>query len=187
MALLLFLINIFFLTWCDICQKLYINNIIEFASYRLTRDYMCSFLGYLFYFLLLSNFSWVTVFGLDLYWSIHKLIRRDPNGKQNYGLSVQLPAIPPIFLLALFASRVALSDDFLVVHHIALASLVACIFGLLILSIDLLRNCQDEDRGPLANVNLIVGLGLPLLLTAGLATLHLLLPRESLLNPQVAA
>ena len=157
-----------------------------FASCSLTKDYMCSFLGYLFYFVFIGSFSWVTVFGLDLYWSIHKLIQRDPNWKQNFGLSVQLPVLPLIFLLALFASRViTLFDDFLIVHHVALASLVTCIFGLLILSIDLLRNCQDEDRGALANINLIVGLGLPLLLTAGLASLHLVAPRRSLLNPQV--
>ena len=147
---------------------------------------MCSFLGYLFYFVLLSNFSWVTVFGLDLYWSIHRLIQRDPNWKQNFGLSVLLPALPVIFILSLFVSRaITLPDDFLTVHHIALASLVTCIFGLLILSIDLLRNCQNEDRGALANINLIVGLGVPLLLTAGLASLHLLAPRGSRLNPQV--
>ena len=149
---------------------------------------MCSFLGYLFYFVLISNFSWVTVFGLDLYWSIHKLIQRDPSERQNFGLSVQLPVLPPLFLLALAASRVVtLSDDFLIVHHVALASLVTCIFGLLILSVDLLRNCQNEDRGALANINLIVGLGLPLLLTAGVASLHLLMPKGSLLNPQVTS
>ena len=148
---------------------------------------MCSFLGYLFYFVLLSNFSWATVFGLNLYWSIHnRLIQRDPNWKQNLGLSVLLSALPVVFVLSLSVSRViTLPDDFLIVHHIALASLVTCIFGLLILSIDLLRNCQNEDRGALANINLIVGLGVPLLLTAGLASLHLLAPRGSRLNPQV--
>ena len=146
---------------------------------------MCSFLGYLFYFVFISNFSWVTVFGLDLYWSVHDMIDRDPGEKQNFGLSVQLPALTPIFLLVLLA--LSLSGDTLmpVCHHVALASLVASIFGILLLSIDLLRNCQNEDEGPLANVNLIVGLGLPLLLTAGVAILHMIMPRVSLLNPQV--
>ena len=156
-----------------------------FASYSLTKDYMCSFLGYLFYFVFIGSFSWVTVFGLDLYWCIHDMIDRDPSERQNCGLSVQLPALPPIFLLVLFSLRLFDGSLLLVYHHVALASLVTCIFGLLILFIDLLRNCQNEDRGALANINSIVGLGLPLLLTAGVASLHLLMPKGSLLNPQV--
>ena len=34
-------------------------------------------------------------------------------------------------------------------------------------------------------MNSLVGLGIPLLLTAGMAALHLLLPKGSLLNPEV--
>ena len=146
---------------------------------------MCSFLGYLFYFIMMANFSWVTVFGFDLYWSVYKLVQRDHDTKQNFPLSIQLAALPVLFPLALFASKFILSNNFLLVHHVALASLVTTIVGLLLLSIDLLRNCQDEDRGPLANINVVLGLGLPLLLTAVFAALHLLAPREHLLNPQV--
>ena len=69
--------------------------------------------------------------------------------------------------------------------HVGLASLVTCIFGLLLLSVDLLRNCLSEERGPAESINSIVGLGLPLLLTAILASLHLLVPKDTQLNPQV--
>ena len=162
----------------------------------MVRRYACSLLGYSFYFVLMSNFTWVSVFGLDLYLSVHKLGGRPASEKKFFGLSVQLPLIVPVFLLALAASKFALSnhnyndnndfvDDFLDVHHVALASLVTCIFGLLLLSVDLLRNCLSEERGPAESLNSIVGLGLPLLLTAILASLHLLVPKDTQLNPQV--
>ena len=162
----------------------------------LVRRYACSLLGYSFYFVLMSNFTWVSVFGLDLYLSVHKLGGRPASEKKFFGLSVQLPLIVPVFLLALTASKFVLSnhnyndnndfvDDFLDVHHVALASLVTCIFGLLLLSVDLLRNCLSEERGPAESINSIVGLGLPLLLTAILASLHLLAPKDTQLNPQV--
>ena len=44
---------------------------------------------------------------------------------------------------------------------------------------------SGEEGSPAANMNSLVGLGLPLLLTAGMAALHLLLPKGSLLNPEV--
>merc|ERR1719270_2837738 len=105
----------------------------------LVRWYACSLLGYSFYFVLMSNFTWVSVFGLDLYLSVHKLGGRPTSEKKFFGLSVQLPLIVPVFLLALAASKFALSnhnyndnngfvDDFLDVHHVGLASLVTCIF-----------------------------------------------------------
>ena len=160
------------------------------------RRYACSLLGYSFYFVLMSNFTWVSVFGLDLYLSVHKLGGRPASEKKFFGLSVQLPLLVPVFLLAFTASKFVLSnhnykdnndfvDDFLDVHHVALASLVTCIFGLLLLSVDLVRNCLSEERGPAESINSIVGLGLPLLLTAILASLHLLVPKDTQLNPQV--
>ena len=125
---------------------------------------MCTFLGYLFYFVFISSFSWITVFGLDLYLSIHKMVRRDLGCKQNFGISVQLPVLPIIFLFILFLSRLFLSsDDFLISHHIALPSLITSILGILLLIADLLRNCRGEDRSPAANMNSRVGLDIPLL------------------------
>ena len=148
---------------------------------------MCTFLGYFTYFVLMSNFSWITVFGLDLYLSIHKMVQRDPGWKQNIGLSVQLPALPIIFFLVLYVSSLSLSDgEFLISHHVALSSLVTSIFGIFLLFLDLLRNCRDEDGNRGGNINCIVGLGIPLLLTATMASLHLLLPKGSLLNPEVS-
>ena len=130
------------------------------VSLRFTRDYMCTFLGYLFYFVFISSFSWITVFGLDLYLSIHKMVRRDLGCKQNFGLSVQLSVLPIIFFLVLLLSRLFLSsENFLVSHHVALPSLVTSIFGILLLFVNLLRTCRGEDRSPVANV----GLGIPLL------------------------
>ena len=122
---------------------------------------MCSFLGYFFYFVFISSFSWITVFGLDLYLSIHKMVRRDLGCKQNFGLSVQLPVLPIIFLLVLFLSRLFLSSgDFLVSHHVALPSLVTSMFGILLLFADLLRNCRGENGIPVAKLNSLVGLGI---------------------------
>ena len=148
---------------------------------------MCTFLGYFTYFVLMSNFSWITVFGFDLYLSIHKMVQRDPGWKQNIGLSVQLPSLPIIFFLVLYVSSLSLSDGkFLISHHVALSSLVTSIFGIFLLFLDLLRNCRDEDGNRGGNINCIVGLGIPLLLTATMASLHLLLPKGSLLNPEVS-
>ena len=164
---------------------------------RFIEDYICAVIGYHGYFIFIGTFTWVTIFGFNLYWSVHKMLRPDEVNDKNFGFSIQLSAGPGMSLLVVLLlvlldlSSWPLDASSISPHRAALATLVSCTFWLLLLLVDLSwtmtrQNAPavDSDNSTL-RIAATVGLGVPLLLTGILAAFHLSLPSNSVLNPRM--
>ena len=156
------------------------------------QDHTCIVLGYLFYFIIIGTFTWITIFGFNLYWSVHNLLIPDASNDKKFGFHIQLSLGPglvfTILVLLLLQDYLSLPQD-PVPQRAALAVLCSCIFWILLLILDLLWTFASP-AAPTTNsdnatmrLSAAAGLGLPLLLTSLVATFHLVLPKDSLLNP----
>ena len=59
---------------------------------KFIEDYICTVIGYHGYFIFIGTFTWVTIFGFNLYWSVHKMLRPDEVDDREFGFFVQLAA-----------------------------------------------------------------------------------------------
>ena len=163
---------------------------------KFIEDYICAVIGYHGYFIFIGTFTWVTIFGFNLYWSVHKMLRPDEVDDRSFGFSVQLSAGPGMSLLVVLL--LVLEDlsswplgASISPHRAALATLVSCIFWLLLLLVNLSWTMTRQDAPAVDSDNstlriaATVGLGVPLLLTAVLAAFHISLPSNSILNPRM--
>ena len=163
---------------------------------KFIEDYICAVIGYHGYFIFIATFTWVTIFGFNLYWSVHRMLRPDEVDDRDFGFSVQLSAGPGMSLLVVLL--LVLQDlaswplgASISPHRAAFATLVSSIFWLLLLLIDLSWTMTRPDAPAMDSDNTTlriaatVGLGVPLLLTGVLAVFHISLPSTSMFNPRM--
>ena len=62
------------------------------AVCKFVEEHICTVIGYHGYFIFIGTFTWVTIFGFNLYWSVHKMLRPDEVDDREFGFFVQLAA-----------------------------------------------------------------------------------------------